>query len=319
MSLTNLPVELQIEILKKSDPETLINFCIKNYEYKSHCNNIFRYLLKEMGFKINDKDLDYSEIYQNIYYTNIEIFKNKNISMDKCYDKEFIKWLLYREVYSTIKFLQSQNYKSIYFDMRDNKEIELDKVYMYITEDNLEDFEEIKAKEITDKYKKSKLYKKCPLKRGDIIKFDIPEMPYDIDMENGMFIFDGIEFKHLRHFNNYYIPSKEFLVINEFPIRYFNKSIDKVDFAYSDLRGMELKLEKKFRSYNSINQIYSFYYKNIKYGLEVYVYNGENISIDNILKKIEIGLFRTIPMVKMYIGIPQENIICLYVGEKENE
>ena len=45
--LPSLPNELQIEILKQTDPSTVINFCKKksNNQTISMCNDIFKFLL----------------------------------------------------------------------------------------------------------------------------------------------------------------------------------------------------------------------------------------------------------------------------------
>ena len=116
-NLPELPLELQIEILKNSDPQTILNFCKKsnNSKIKNTCNYLFKFLLKNLNFPILHSSFDYNLIYPNIYYATITTFHNKNIILENCFNESFIKSLLQHNSFSTINFLQSQNLKSICF------------------------------------------------------------------------------------------------------------------------------------------------------------------------------------------------------------
>lgn len=276
LNLPNLPIELQIEIFKKLDPETILNFCKKsnNKQTKSICTHLFKFILNNLKFTNLKSTFDYNIIYPDIYYSNIETFRNKNIILKNCFNESFIKSLLLHNSYLTISFLQSQNLKSICFDMSDNDN------FFIASED--EEFEN----EATEIYKNSFLFSKCPLKRGDLIRFKTNYYPSTND---GKFIYDGQSLLSLDfEYNENGSCPKEFLVINEFPIKYFTESIINNSLVYSNISDVKLTQLKKdsFDAYSYI--LYSFYKNNKKYCLFAYSDTSDiNIKLEDMLLKIK--------------------------------
>jgi hypothetical protein len=318
-NLPELPVELQIEILKKSDPETILNFCkYNNIKIKNTCNYLFKFLLKTLKFENLNSTFDYNLIYPNIYYANIKTFGNKNIILENCFNELFVKSLLEHDSYSTIHFLQTQNVKSICFDMSDKEQ--------FFIAGNDREFED----EATEIYKNSFLFDKCPLKRGDIIRFKLDDY---LSINDGKFIYDGKNFHSLDfEINENGSCPKEFLVINEFAIKYFTESILNNSIVHTDISEVELN-ELKFDSFGPYHYIlYNFYKNNKKYGLFVYTDdNNFEIKLKDILSKIkseetyyEAGIdpyifdkneIDKINKIISYYDISIDNVVSLYMRE----
>lgn len=281
MSFVNLPNELQLEILKQADPDTIINFCKKvkkESNYTTTCNDLFKTLLKNIGFKTFKSSFDYNKIYPDIYYCYIGTFRNKNINIDSCFDETFIKCLINHSSFETIHFLQAQNYKSICFNMSDEES------FFIAGED--EEF----TQEATEIYKNSFLVSSCPLKRGDVLRFRLEDFTEERNF--GKFIFNGKTFQSLdTSIDEYGSCPSDFLVINEFPINYFTASIQHNNYVYSDIKNVNLKELYSGNLNGYMYKLFSFRKNNIKYIL--FAYNdSDNQSIDSnqVFEKIKTNI-----------------------------
>lgn len=288
MSFPQLPKELQLEIFKKTDPDTIIDFCKKksSSELQNTCSYLFKFLLNDIGFPILKSSFDYDTIYPDLYYCHISSFRNKNIILLNCFDESFIKCLLNHSSFKTIQFLQTQNLKSLCFNMSDNKEF-------FISGDD-EEFED----EATEIYKNSFLASVCPLKRGDILRFNVEERE-TFERNFGKFIYDGKKLKALdMTYDEYGNCPEEFMAITEFPIKYFSESIIHNNYIHSDIRKSNLSQFSDGVLDDYYYILFSFTKNNTKYAL--FAYSSEKFSSNIVLDKIknnliyEAGLYENI-------------------------
>jgi len=263
-NLPSLPIELQLEILKQTDPDTIINFCSNqkdkelDYNLRNVCDDVFKFLLKESGFTNFDTfTKNYHQIYPDLYYCFIMSFTSRDIKAGNCFNPMFVKCLLQKKSYQAIKFLQSQNSYSVEFDMT------FDKTFSLPSDD--EEFED----EANSIYNNSFLKSVCPLKRGDVLTFKV-----DSYVNYGKFIFDG---QKLSVVNNNPV---NLYVINEFPINYFYFSLPH-NKVLSNIKDVTLKELSKGKLHYHKFKVFSFDINNSKYALLVYVHRKNKIEIDN--------------------------------------